>query len=167
MAIFHLSSWKWNIPIRNNTVVILIVSTEFWTAWEEIFYRWRVFFFHPPFPKAKWIISSRPSISPFSRSYICGYHNSAITGRINSKSSSLEPSWPVDVLRHDHLSIAAARAQRGLLELCGCHNSVTTGLIHPNSCSLSNQTSWPVHVQCYGHLLIRATLVCHMCNKFS
>ena len=49
----------------------------------------------------------RPFACPFVWPIFCGCLNSAIIGQIHSKSSSLEPCWPVDVQRHGHLPIGA------------------------------------------------------------
>ena len=46
------------------------------------------------------IVSVRPFVRPFVRTKFCGRRKSTITGPIRPKSSSLEPSGPVDVQRH-------------------------------------------------------------------
>ena len=51
------------------------------------------------------------SLRPFIPTKLCGHRNSATTGPIHSKSSSLELSWPVDV-QHD------ARLPVGPLQSC-------------------------------------------------
>ena len=63
-----------------------------------------------PFTKEKGdykIVSVRSSVRPFARPKQYGHHNPATTGPIHSRSSSLEPSWPVDVQRHSHLPMEA------------------------------------------------------------
>ena len=47
----------------------------------------------------------RSSVHPFVQTKLCSHRNSATTGLIHSKSSSLELSWPVDVQHHANLPV--------------------------------------------------------------
>ena len=47
----------------------------------------------------------RSSVHRFVQTKCCRRSNSATTGPIHSKSSSLEPSWPIDVQHHAHLPV--------------------------------------------------------------
>ena len=46
-----------------------------------------------------------PLVHPSVRTKLCGCQNSATTGLIHSKSSSMEPSYPVDVQRQGHFCL--------------------------------------------------------------
>ena len=61
---------------------------------------------------------------------ICGCRNSATTGMIHSKLSSLETSWPVHVQRYSHLPIG------GIMGVSICVISAPGILLTPE---LSNQ----------------------------
>ena len=76
-----------------------------------------------------------------------GRHNSTITGFIRTISSSIEPSWPIDMQWHVHWPIPVRHSN-----FCGQCNSTTSEPI----CTIWKwKKSWPIDVQRHGSWPVR------------